>query len=361
MLTGRLRQAGVAGGLMVLVACGGGGGPEGAAVAARQPKGPTATVGVATADRGLVRETLVTYGTLEFDPDRTRRVQFVTAGQVAKVLVTAGEAVRDGQVLLQLAPVPSSTLEFQRAQIDVEFAERDLERLQRLREQHLATNEQVQQAEKVLSTARAVLAGLGGGASEPAPVRAPFAGVVEDTPVEAGTVVHSGDTAVLLAPARAVVVRAGFEPEDAAVLAPGLAVRLSPVFASAAAGPARARLARLHRVVDPRTQLVEALIEPEAPPTWMVAGTRVKVTVVVRSAADAVRVPRSALLAQGGRRGVYVVRDGRAVWTPLRLGLESEDFVEVTEGLAAGDEVVTTGRTSLTDGMRVAVAERTGG
>jgi hypothetical protein len=174
--------------------------------------------------------------------------------------------------------------------------------------------------------------------------------------VEAGTVVQAGDTALLLAPALAVVVRAGFEPEDAASLTPGLDVRITPVFASTAEGAARARLTRLHRMVDPQTQLVEALIEPVEPPDWMVSGTSVKVAVVVHSAADALRVPRDAVLARGGRHGVYVVRDGAAAWTPLRLGIEGEDYAQVESGLAAGDVVVTTGRTSLTDGMRVAVA-----
>ncbi len=351
-----VRRAGLAAALVMLAACGG---QEGAAPVDRQgPQGPTATVGLATVDRGPVSETLVTYGTLEFDPNRLRRVQFVSAGQVAKLLVTSGEAVNDGQVLLELAAVPSSTLEFQRAQIDAQFAESDLERVRRLREQHLATNEQVQQTEKALSTARAVLAGMGGaGGGAPQPVKAPFAGVVQATSVDAGTVVHPGDTAVLIAPSRAVVVRAGFEPEDAASLKQGLEVRLTPVFGDTVEGPAQARLARLHRVVDPQTQLVEALIEPESPPDWMVVGTRVRVTVVVRSAAGAVRVPHDALLARGGHRGAFVIRDGRARWTQLALGLEGEDFVEVRSGVAAGDVVVTTGRTSLTDGMKVAAAD----
>jgi HlyD family secretion protein len=38
--------------------------------------------------------------------------------------------------------------------------------------------------------------------------------------------------------------------------------------------------------------------------------------------------------------GVFVVREGRAVWTPVELGITGEEHFEVLSGLAAGDQVV---------------------
>jgi HlyD family secretion protein len=38
--------------------------------------------------------------------------------------------------------------------------------------------------------------------------------------------------------------------------------------------------------------------------------------------------------------GVYVVRDGRAVWTPVTLGITGQEYFEILSGLSPGDQVV---------------------
>jgi HlyD family secretion protein len=38
--------------------------------------------------------------------------------------------------------------------------------------------------------------------------------------------------------------------------------------------------------------------------------------------------------------GVFVVRDGRAVWTPVTLGITGQEYFEVRSGLSIGDQVV---------------------
>jgi RND family efflux transporter MFP subunit len=318
---------------------------------------PVATVETAAVDRGVVEETVETYGQVEFDPHRTRAVSFVTAGQVLQLLVEPGQTVREGDVLLRLGPVPGGTLEVQQARIDLEFAQRDLERVRRLRQEHLATNDAVQQAEKKVADARAALQSLGvdtpesGGA-----IRAPFAGVVVSVLVTSGAVVQTGQNAFLLAPREGVVVRAGFETEDAAHLAAGQTVTVEPVFPAEGDVAAHARLASLHRVIDPSTQLLETLIRPASPPPWMVSGVKVRVRVAIRSAADAVRVPRDAVLARSGGPGVFVVEGGTAHWRALAIGIEGHDRFQVLSGLSGNERVVTTGRTSLADGMAVRVS-----
>jgi len=336
----------------LLVSCEGGG-------AARPSEAPrVATVSTAVLATGQVAETLETLGRIELDPKQTRTVAFVASGQVRRVLVTPGQGVEAGTELLDLGPLPGESLEVQQARIDLEYAERELDRLQRMLDNHLATNEQVQQATKQVSSARAALAAMGaadpGGRGRNA--RAPFAGIVREVLVTAGSIVHAGEPAALLAPAKAVVVRAGFEPEDLGRLEVGLPATVVPVLDSDGEGPVSGVLAELHRVVDPDTQLVEAVVHADSAPAWMLPGTTVRVTLAVRSASDAVLVPRGALLAREGVRGVFVVESGHARWTPVEVGLEGRDVVEARSGVAAGARVVTTGRSVLSDGMAVAEA-----
>lgn len=317
---------------------------------------PVATVQTAKVQRGSLQETLKTYGTVVFDPHQTKTISFERSGHVEKLFVTTGQGVSKGDELLTLGSLPEGTLEVQQARIELRFAESELERLQRQLEEKLATNDQVQKAEKQVSSTRAALEALGVGAP-PRTLTAPFSGVVSDVLTTSGALVRADERALVLAPATGVVVQVGFEIEDTANLSPGLAVSLEPVFPIGGQEPARGALTRLHRVVDPATQLVEGWVTPTDRPAWMISGTRVRVGVVVHSAEGALKVTRRAVMARDGQRGVFVVQEGSAHWTPVEIGIEGEEEVEVLSGLKEGSSVVTVGKTSLEDGMAVQTAK----
>ncbi len=314
-----------------------------------------ATVVTAVSARGTVEKAIETFGTVEFDPHQTRTVAFLKSGRVQRVMVNPGQAVTKGDPLLSLGPLPSSSPEVEQARVNLHFAQRKLDRARRLLTTHLATNETVQEAEKQVADARAALAALGIDAAAGARnIEAPFSGVVVKVLVTSGAIVHPGEGALMVAPAGGLVVRAGFEPEDAARLEAGKMVHIAPVFGAQGQAPVDAVLARLHRVADSRTQLVEALIEPDRIPSWMIAGVRVKVAVVVRAAHDAIRIPREALITKAGRPGVFVVDQGTAHWRAVDIGIETDRWIQILDGVDEGATVVTTGRTSLSDGMAVA-------
>lgn len=66
---------------------------------------------------------------------------------------------------------------------------------------------------------------------------------------------------------------------------------------------------------------------------------RLDVFVITGRRPEALRVSRGAL-ADGQRTTLFVVRGGRLVATPVRLGLAGDEWVEIASGLAAGDQVV---------------------
>ena len=53
-------------------------------------------------------------------------------------------------------------------------------------------------------------------------------------------------------------------------------------------------------------------------------------------------VPRSALLDSAAGLFVYVVNGEFYLRTPVKVGARSADFIEITDGLYAGDSVVAT-------------------
>jgi membrane fusion protein (multidrug efflux system) len=73
--------------------------------------------------------------------------------------------------------------------------------------------------------------------------------------------------------------------------------------------------------------------------------------------ANALVVPRQALLDNEGDPSVYVVRDGKAVRVPVKLGYTDGGWIEVREGVAEGESVVTAGKAALRDGTPVQVLQ----
>jgi membrane fusion protein (multidrug efflux system) len=71
--------------------------------------------------------------------------------------------------------------------------------------------------------------------------------------------------------------------------------------------------------------------------------------------ADALVIPRNALLDDEAQPAVYTVRDGKAARTPVTLGYVDGEWVEVRGGLKQGDPVVTAGKVALREGSPVQV------
>jgi multidrug efflux pump subunit AcrA (membrane-fusion protein) len=71
----------------------------------------------------------------------------------------------------------------------------------------------------------------------------------------------------------------------------------------------------------------------------------------VRSVRDAVTVPAAAVFNTGGKDSVWVVRGGKAVQTPVTVGVTGQDRVQLLSGVNDGDRVVVTGTDKVTAGM----------
>jgi membrane fusion protein (multidrug efflux system) len=75
-----------------------------------------------------------------------------------------------------------------------------------------------------------------------------------------------------------------------------------------------------------------------------------------RGAIDALLVPEQALVPEGGEMFVFVAKDGVVEKRKVQIGQRRVGEVQVVEGLAAGEQVVTEGTQKLRDGSPVSVA-----
>ena len=73
--------------------------------------------------------------------------------------------------------------------------------------------------------------------------------------------------------------------------------------------------------------------------------------------ADALTVPRSAIIGSSAKPQVYVIENNVAKIRDIHMGSGNENRVQITNGLAAGDLVVSGGLVNLNNGSRVSIAK----
>ena len=120
------------------------------------------------------------------------------------------------------------------------------------------------------------------------------------------------------------------------------------------------QIARLSPVLDPATRTAPIEIEIPNPGYRLKPGMYARVTVTTDERKNALVVPSNAVVDYTGRRGVFVAAgDDTVTFRPVRVGIEESTLIEILDGVADGDRVVTIGAAGLRDGDRVIVS--TGG
>jgi HlyD family secretion protein len=170
---------------------------------------------------------------------------------------------------------------------------------------------------------------------EVATARADRGGVLTWVVEEEGASVRRGDVLARIADLSTFRVLATLSDVHAQRVAPGMPARIRVNEDATLAGTVRNILPTIK---DGVMTLVVALDEKSSP--LLRANLRVDVFIVTDRRGKALRVRRGPFAMAGGEQDVFVVRGDRAVRRPVRLGLMSFEYVEVQQGLFAGDEVI---------------------
>jgi membrane fusion protein (multidrug efflux system) len=110
--------------------------------------------------------------------------------------------------------------------------------------------------------------------------------------------------------------------------------------------------------VSGRSLLVRALVPNND--QLLRPGLFARVTVLLQLKEEALSVPEQAIVPQGDSQYVFKIVDGKVKFTKVVTGTRREGRVEIVEGLAVGDQVVTAGQLKIRDGSAVSIANGTG-
>ena len=116
-------------------------------------------------------------------------------------------------------------------------------------------------------------------------------------------------------------------------------------------------LARIARAEDAE-RLMRVEIDLPNPENLLCDGMYGKAIITLERDARSLAVPAACVVEHSGRAGgvVFVVRDGIARRTEVKLGGDNGTQVEIVSGISPDDAVVLPAGTPLEDGMRVVAA-----
>jgi len=313
--------------------------------------GPTAAVQTVPASERELAQTVTGYGQVEFAPGHALSLVVQVESQVVAVLTAPGAQVQAGTPLLQLRPSAQTALDVDRATREAALAAGEEQRLQRLREEGLATDAEAAAARTqaaTLAQLRDSLSARSGGGQDYL-LRAPRDGIVDVLTAQPGDLLAAGATAVRLGDPHALQAHVGLEPDDAAQVVAGAVAHVS--VPQAAVEPVSGRVTAVERRLDKDTRLAAAYVA--LPPTsTLMVGVQVEGRVVV-AVHRGVAVPVAPLVHAEDGLVVYVVAEQKAHRQVVTVGIDDGAYVELLSGVAAGAQVVTTGNHELKDGMTV--------
>jgi membrane fusion protein (multidrug efflux system) len=308
-------------------------------------------VEVAEAGRGSVAAWIAATANIVAENDV--RVLAETEGRITRIAVEEGQRVAKGQVLAELDRGEMEIVA-DKARARAESAERALERTRAMREQELVSREELDRVTTEHEVARQELAEAEYQLGRRT-VRAPFAGQVTERMVTVGQRVKPADPLFAVTDFDPLIARIYLPEKDVIGLAEGREVELG---LDAAAGVRFAgRIRQISPVVDVATGTVKVTVEAVAPPADVRPGGFVTVRIERERRDGVIVLPREAVLRELKTAHVFVNDDGTAQKVPVELGLEEGDLVEVTAGLAGGEQVITAGQGGLKVGAAVKVVD----
>ncbi|MBA2413575.1 MAG: efflux RND transporter periplasmic adaptor subunit [Burkholderiaceae bacterium] len=322
-----------------------------APVAGKGGPTPPVAVEVIQVKPSTVQEDLQAVGSLQSNESVILRPE--VSGRIAAIGFKDGQVVRKGQMLIALDNSLNAA-EVAQMQAENDLALSNLKRSEDLASRKFisssaqdtaASNAQV--AEAKLKLAQARLSKMR--------ILAPFDGVVGIRGVSLGDYVKDGTDLVNVEDVRTLKVDFRLPERNLTQIKVGQSIE---VVADALPGERfSGEIDAINPRIDANGRSLEMRARLQNAGGKLRPGMFVRVRVIVGERTNALLVPEEAIVPQGADFFVYKVVDGQARRVPVKIGVRRDARVEIVEGLAAGDQVVTAGMRLSRDGQPVRILQ----
>jgi membrane fusion protein (multidrug efflux system) len=277
-----------------------------------------------------------------------------TTQLVDRVHFADGQSVPRGAILVELKNTEQDA-SLAQAQAALIEAERAYQRYKTLGQQGWASKAQIDQYEAAYKSAQANVS-VAKARQNDRMIRAPFAGVVGLSDVTPGALVNPGAPIVTLDDLS--TVRVDFQVPERYLSQVHEGQPITAKVDAYAGETIKGRIAKLDTRIDERTRAITARAEFPNPQNRLKPGMMVRVG-VARGVRQSLSAPESSVSVQGESAFVYILHavDQHTVaeQRPVITGVRQDGFVEITDGVKAGDRIVADGLNKLQPGQPVRV------
>ncbi len=315
---------------------------------------PSVLVKIAAVKQMPVAKTLITYGNISIAPEHIQQITIQNEALVQQIFVTQGQHVSKGDPLLRLSTTASSSLNLENAKIAVNFAQKELDRLEKLRSQYLATNADVQTAKQNLAKSEAALNNLNQQQqNETGKILQSNCNCnIVAINVQPGQVVSPATTLLTYANTNQVQIRLGVEYEDLSNIHVGQKVVITPIYNSTQSYSGS--INNITDQIDPKTGLIDIIV-PLGNVTGLIPGSMVEGKIFLEPEKNMLAVPRNAVLYENDKPYVFVDINGKAIKRWVTVGDSNGDFIAIKNGVNANESVVIVGNYELKNNMPLRV------
>lgn len=320
------------------------------------------TVETALVEKKTIEERITVSGFVK--PETVTEIKSEINGRIIRILVENGQFVEQDELLLEIDPqtyqttVESNDRTTRQRRLDVEKAERDMCRIKQLYENDFATEQEYLDAVTDLESKKLQLeiaqAALDNAKIELAKtaIRAPHAGMISDLDVFVGNVISgagsfsNGTTLMKVNDMSKLRVEADLNEIEANKIAVGAQTNLTFDSLPKTAFSGTVNYLSSFGVQDSATSTLYKFpvrVNFTTGGVLVRPGTSANLSILVADAAEAACVPASAVFIENGVRYVFVKRgERRFERRPVTIGIGNLNFIQITEGVSAGETIATT-------------------
>lgn len=278
-------------------------------------------------------------------------LQAEISAQVTAVEFSLGDYVKKGQLLVKLDD-RMQVYALENAKLNLSKQEDEYGRMKNIYAGKAGTETQLRDA-RIAYEAAKIAVEQAKRQLDLTRITAPFDGIVYQKSVEKGGYVGMGTVVLGIIDIKQLKVALNIAETDAYVLKNGQTAEITSSVFPGTTFPGRISF------IAPKADkwhnyAVEVVLENNKN-NALRAGTFVSVAFQLGSSKQTLVIPRKSLLGSMKDASVYRVVGGKAVLTPVTIGQDYGEALEVINGVSENDIIVTTGHLNLTDGLAVQI------
>jgi RND family efflux transporter MFP subunit len=270
------------------------------------------------------------------------------SGNITSLLVTLGSRVKQDDTLVTIGAEEISA-KLNQAQAELEQVKRNLKREQNLLKKNAATPESVRTLEESLKIAEAAYKGartmLGY-----TTIKAPFDGVITEKTANIGDLATPGKPLLQLESESSLQVIADIP--EALLLELKLGDQL-PVSIEAAGLEITGLITEIAPTADPQSRTAPIKLDIKTDPKIR-SGQFVRLS-LPGNRGEAIMIPSQAIRPFGQLDRVFIIDNDIARMQLVKTGLKDDERIEILAGLSAGDQVIVSDNSQLSDGRKVII------